>query len=263
MERHHHLNINSNSNVSLMFEEGFAITPKFRKAMKKNFDFNKTNVENNKNLTRQQKIKEIEHMKKLNDEFLNQKDLKYLINRGENSLGGYYITLFYRPDILRSGTWKIIKVEPTTKMLRRDCPEQINENRVNSCLQYGDRVELINMYNQYNGFLHYRDFTYNGKTQKGLVTLQHPFYNRDNLNGWMLAKYDKTKESKIYEAGEIKSGDKICLVCITENGKYVVAIDSEHTIFEGFPILKLVPLTEITKNNVLIINDDSPPPYVE
>ena len=79
----------------------------------------------------------------------------------------------------------------------------------------------------------------------------------------MLAKYDETKEPKILEEGEIKSGDRICLVCITERRKHVVAIDSEHTIFEGFPILKLVPVTEITTNNVLIIRDDSPPPYVE
>ena len=197
--------------------------------------------------------------------------LKFIHTRVENKLGGYYVTLSNISNRDRnSGTWKIIKVEPSTKMLRRECLKNENKkNRINSCLQYGDRVELINMYNQYNGYLHNSNFNFKNQKIHGLITLQHPFYNRDNDNGWQLAKVDN---NELVYSGKVKSNDKICLVCVIGGKKYVVVKSQDKKIFDGLPVLQTKEIPDsgdIETNGILTINkidkhhhnNEPPPPY--
>jgi hypothetical protein len=163
--------------------------------------------------------------------------LQFMDSRGANKIGGYNVTLADSANRDgNSGTWKILKVQdnsPNLPTLRRDCPTDLTIPRINSCLQYGDRVELINMYNQYNGFLHYDN------SKEHLTTLQHPFYNRENNNGWQLARVNG--EGLVY-GGYVKSGDNICLVCDRGYEKHVVVASDKK--LEGFPVLKLVKMTD-------------------
>ena len=186
------------------------------------------------------------------------KGLKFIDTRTFNNKGGFNVTLAknqYRDG--NSGIWKIIKVQDNGSnhpTLRRDCPnEEIKEHHklVDSYLQYGNRVELINMYNQYNGYLHYGEFTYAGKGKKGLITMQHPFYNKDNNDGWQLAK---VLGSKLHYSGRVESDDEICVVCI-KGGKPHVVVMTTEPLFERFPLLTLNEIPkDIPKSAVLIIN---------